>query len=96
DLLLENMKGQNNRKVHYEAVICLVWNGEAHYFKGTCEGTLLEARKGGGGFGYDPIFMPDGYNQTFGELAPDIKNSISHRGKAIRQMAAFIKEQNQK
>lgn len=96
DLLLQNMKGITNRKAHYEAVICLIWNNQTHYFRGICEGTLLNAPRGEGGFGYDPLFVPNDYNQTFGELPADIKHNISHRGKAIRQMAAFIKEQTLK
>ncbi len=92
DLLLNNMHGIENRHAHYAAVICLIWNGEAHYFKGTCKGTILTKPKGNGGFGYDPIFVPDGYEETFAELPAEIKNSISHRGKAIREMAEFLKE----
>jgi XTP/dITP diphosphohydrolase len=89
--VLHNMNGVADRSAWYKAVICLVWDGTEHYFEGICEGTLLEEKRGAGGFGYDPIFIPEGYEQTFAELSPEVKNAISHRGKAVRQMVAFIK-----
>lgn len=92
NLLLNNMQGIENRHAHYAAVICLIWNGEPRYFKGICKGTILDAPRGNGGFGYDPVFLPDGYEETFAQLPAEIKNSISHRGKAIKQMAEFLKE----
>ncbi|XZF14837.1 RdgB/HAM1 family non-canonical purine NTP pyrophosphatase [Chitinophagaceae bacterium MMS25-I14] len=91
-LVLDNMKGIADRKAHYKAVICLIWEGETYFFEGLCYGTLTEAPRGEGGFGYDPIFVPDGYEQTFGELSPEIKNKISHRGKAVRKMVDFLNE----
>jgi len=91
--LIDNMKGQADRRAWYQAVICLIWNGEAHYFEGSCHGMLLEQPTGDGGFGYDPIFVPDGYDQTFAQLAPEVKNAISHRGKAVRAMVEFINKQ---
>lgn len=90
ELVLENMKNQANRAAHYKAVICLIWNEQTYFFEGICRGTLLEAPRGDGGFGYDPIFVPDGYDQTFAELPLDIKNQISHRGKALKAMADFL------
>ena len=74
-------------------MICLIWNEEVYYFEGICEGELIEEKRGAGGFGYDPIFIPKGYEQTFGELPLAIKNQISHRGKAVRKMIAFLNEQ---
>jgi XTP/dITP diphosphohydrolase len=91
--LIDNMTGQADRRAWYQAVICLIWNSEAHYFEGTCQGTLLEQPIGDGGFGYDPIFVPDGHTQTFAQLAPEVKNAISHRGKAVRAMVEFINKQ---
>jgi XTP/dITP diphosphohydrolase len=82
-----------NLLMHYTAVICLIWNGKTYYFEGICNGSLLDEPRGTGGFGYDPIFVPESYDQTFAELPPEIKNNISHRGKAIRQMTEFLKEQ---
>jgi XTP/dITP diphosphohydrolase len=91
--VLREMEGVTDRRAWYMAVICLIWEGETYYFEGRCDGALLHEKRGMGGFGYDPIFVPDGYDQTFGELEPAIKNAISHRGKAVRQMAAFVNEQ---
>lgn len=91
--LIKEMLGKEDRRAYYKAVICLVWNDEEHYFEGTCHGTLAESPAGDGGFGYDPIFIPEGYTQTFGELSPEVKNSMSHRGEAVRKMVAFINEQ---
>lgn len=91
--LIAETTTKDNKSAYYKAVICLIWNGETNYFEGECHGRLLEEKRGTGGFGYDPIFVPDGYEQTFAELPPDIKNNISHRGKAIRAMVAFLKEQ---
>ena len=94
--LLAETATKDNRSAYYKAVICLIWNGETHYFEGVCNGRLLAEKRGTGGFGYDPIFVPDGYEQTFAELPLDIKNNISHRGKAVRDMVAFLKEQTDK
>lgn len=88
--LLDAMTGVTDRRAFYKAVICLVWDEQTYYFEGTCYGTLAEAPRGKKGFGYDPIFIPDGYEQTFGELPDDVKNKLSHRGEAIRKMMEFI------
>lgn len=91
--LLEELEGNADRSAYYKAVICLIWNGEIHYFEGTCNGTIIEEKRGDGGFGYDPVFVPDGYTQTFAELPLDIKNTISHRGNAVKKMVAFLNGQ---
>ncbi len=93
DKLVAEMKGHTDRRAYYKAVICLIWNGETHYFDGACHGTLLDAPRGNGGFGYDPLFVPEGYEQTFAELPPEVKHSISHRGIAVRKMVTFIQQQ---
>lgn len=93
--LLAELKHKDDHSAYYKAVICLIWNGEPYFFEGVCNGTIIEEKRGDGGFGYDPIFVPDGYEQTFAELPLDIKNTISHRGKAVRAMVAFLKEQLQ-
>jgi XTP/dITP diphosphohydrolase len=93
--LLAELEGKDDRSAYYKAVICLIWNGEPYFFEGVCIGTIIEEKRGDGGFGYDPIFIPDGYEQTFAELPLDIKNTISHRGKAVQAMVAFLKEQLQ-
>ncbi len=93
--LLAELNDKDDRSAYYKAVICLIWNGEPYFFEGVCNGTIIEEKRGNGGFGYDPVFVPDGYDQTFAELPLDIKNTISHRGKAVRAMVAFLKEQLQ-
>lgn len=93
NLLLQNLSEQQNRKARFKTVIALYLNGKMHTFEGIAEGQILTARKGEGGFGYDPIFLPDGYDKTFAELDKDEKNKISHRGKAVRKLIAFLKEQ---
>jgi XTP/dITP diphosphohydrolase len=92
--VLDELQNKQDRTAYYKAVICLIWQGETHYFSGTCHGHIIEARKGSGGFGYDPIFVPDGYTQTFAELPPEVKNSLSHRGMAVKKMIDFLKEHN--
>jgi len=89
--VLRELEGADDRSAYYKAVICLVWDGEVYYFDGTCEGQIISEKRGSGGFGYDPIFIPDGYERTFAELPPEVKNAISHRGKAVRKMVGFIK-----
>jgi XTP/dITP diphosphohydrolase len=91
--VLDRLKDKPDRSAHYRAIICLVWDGTSHYFEGVCEGTIIKEKRGDKGFGYDPIFIPDGYDQTFAELPLDVKNTISHRGKAISKMVVFLKEQ---
>lgn len=91
--LIEDIQGKNDKSAYYKAVICLIWNEEVHYFEGECHGTLLTEKKGEGGFGYDPIFVPDGYDKTFAELPLEVKNELSHRGKAVKKMVEFINSQ---
>ncbi len=88
--VLSEMKGIDDRRAWYKAIICLIWKDEVHYFDGTCHGKILSSKRGAGGFGYDPIFVPDGYEQTFAELPLSEKNKISHRGKAVSKMVAFL------
>lgn len=88
--VLKELNGAEDRTAFYKAVICLVWEEEVYYFEGICRGTIIEEKRGTGGFGYDPVFVPEGYEQTFAELPPDVKNGISHRGIAVRKMVDFI------
>ncbi|MDH6356754.1 non-canonical purine NTP diphosphatase [Parabacteroides sp. PF5-9] len=88
--LLENLKGETNRKARFRTVIALLINGEQHLFEGVINGRIIADKRGNTGFGYDPIFVPDGYEQTFAELGSDIKNQISHRALAVRKLAAFL------
>lgn len=88
--ILDALSGAKDRSAYYKAVICLIWEGETYYFDGICSGHIIEEKRGEGGFGYDPVFVPEGHQQTFAELPLSIKNEISHRGIAIKKMAAFI------
>jgi XTP/dITP diphosphohydrolase len=90
-VLLE-LKEAEDRNAFYKAVICLMWNGEVYYFEGICEGVIIEEKRGEGGFGYDPVFIPSGYEHTFAELPLDVKNRISHRGKAVMKMVEWLKD----
>lgn len=90
--LLNELNGKNNRKAHFKTVVHLNLNGEVHAFEGTVEGVITDKEQGKEGFGYDPIFKPNGFDKTFGELPSDVKNSISHRGRAIRKLVEFLKK----
>ena len=91
--LLEALQGKQNRKARFRTVIALLLNGKEHYFEGTVSGEIIHQKEGANGFGYDPIFKPDNYDKTFGELSEDIKNSLSHRAIATQKLVAFLMEQ---
>ena len=99
--LLKELGNNNNRKARFRTVIALIQKKdvcpcgctsikEIHKFEGIVEGEIIRERRGGEGFGYDPIFQPDGYNQTFAELGMEIKNHISHRARATQKLAEFL------
>ncbi len=88
--VLENMGSATHRKARFHTVISLVWNGSEHFFEGTVEGSIRMAASGTGGFGYDPIFQPDGYAITFAEMSLTEKNKISHRAEAVRKLNDFL------
>ncbi|WP_339680279.1 non-canonical purine NTP diphosphatase [Cyclobacterium marinum] len=92
DLILENMRGKEERNAAFRTIIALIIGENEWAFEGKAEGELLDKRSGEGGFGYDPIFRPLGYKKTFGELSMEEKNTISHRGKAVKLLASFLKE----
>jgi XTP/dITP diphosphohydrolase len=91
--VLHALRDVTDRRAFYKAVICLVWDQEVYYFEGICEGSIITEKRGEGGFGYDPIFIPNGYDQTFAELPLRVKNEISHRGRAVKKMVDFLKGQ---
>lgn len=91
-LLLRKLEGISNRNAFYNSTIALIWDGKKYFFEGQCHGTITTEKRGQNGFGYDPIFIPEGYQQTFGELSDEIKAGISHRKKSVEQMTAFIRE----
>ena len=90
DLLLQNLKGIANRNARFRTVITLILKGLEYQFEGIVSGTIIAERSGAGGFGYDPVFVPSGYNQTFAEMSSDAKNTISHRGKAIKKLVDYL------
>lgn len=90
ELLLRNMEGITDRRARFRTVISLILDGEEHLFEGIVEGVLLTVPRGTNGFGYDPIFVPDGYAETFAEMSDEAKNAISHRGRAVAKLAAFL------
>ncbi len=92
-LLCKELKGTVNRSARFRTVMAYMDGEEVHYFEGLCEGRILDHEVGTGGFGYDPLFVPDGYEQTFGEMPAALKNSMSHRGKALQQFVAFLEKQ---
>ena len=93
DKLLHNLEGRTERRAFYKAVLYLIMNGKEYYFEGTCHGHIAEAPQGDKGFGYDPIFIPNGYDQTFGELPEAVKHRISHRAQAMNELKAFLGNQ---
>lgn len=88
--LLESLKSTTNRTANFKTVICLNINGEQHLFTGIINGKIIDEKIGSNGFGYDPVFVADGYSQTFAELSVEEKSSISHRGIAVRQLVDFL------
>ena len=90
--LLDEMHGMTNRKACFKTVIALILNGEQYLFEGRVDGQILTEQRGTDGFGYDPIFLPDGFDQTFAEMDTVTKNSISHRGRAMQQLKEFLAE----
>ncbi len=89
-LLLRNLEGINRRSARFITVIALIVNGAMHTFTGTVEGEILKEPDGEGGFGYDPIFRPKGYDRSFALMTPDEKNAISHRGHATALLLDFL------
>jgi len=90
--LLHELENNNNRKARFRTVIALIIDGKTTYFDGIVNGEIIREKRGGEGFGYDPIFQPEGYSQTFAQLGTDIKNQISHRAKATQKLADYLKK----
>jgi len=90
DKLLDRMKGVSNRAARFRTVLCYIRQEGTWFFEGICRGTILLQRRGGGGFGYDPVFVPEGSDRTFAEMELAEKNQYSHRQKATRQLLAFL------
>ena len=88
--LLNMMKSSSNRKAKFKTVIALILNGELSVFSGVCEGEIIFTKKGLKGFGYDPVFKPNGHKFTFAEMDMEIKNTIGHRAKAVKKLIEFL------
>lgn len=88
--LLGNLSGKSNRNARFRTVIALIIEGSEYLFEGMIYGRITQAMRGSNGFGYDPVFVPDGYKQTFAELDENVKNSISHRARAVRKLTGFL------
>jgi XTP/dITP diphosphohydrolase len=89
-LLLSQLNGTDNREACFRTIITLVLNGQYHQFEGKVEGTIARSASGNKGFGYDPVFIPLGYDQTFAQLSLEEKNLISHRGQAVRKLINYL------
>ncbi len=90
-LLLEKLKGEQNRNARFRTVICLIMDDKEHLFEGIVEGTIIDVPRGVGGFGYDPVFVPNGFVGTFAEMSMEEKNTMSHRGRALKALSDFLK-----
>jgi XTP/dITP diphosphohydrolase len=91
NLLLKNLEGKSNRNAQFRTVIALIIDGKEFVFEGFVKGKIINERRGIEGFGYDPIFLPEGYDKTFSEMDASLKNKISHRGIAVSKLAEFLK-----
>ncbi|MBE6196124.1 MAG: RdgB/HAM1 family non-canonical purine NTP pyrophosphatase [Rikenellaceae bacterium] len=89
-LLLKNMEGERNRRARFRTVIALILGGEEYLFEGIVEGEIDTKENGSEGFGYDPLFLPEGSLRSFAEMTPEQKNAISHRGRAVRKLVDFL------
>lgn len=92
DLLLANMKDKQERQAQFKTIFALCLGEDLHTFEGIVRGEITHERKGEGGFGYDAVFLPEGYADTFAQMSADQKNSISHRGRALQKLTTFLRE----
>lgn len=88
--LLYNLKGESNRTARFRTVICLIWQDKEYLFEGICKGIITHQSQGAEGFGYDPVFIPEGADKTFAEMTLEEKNRYSHRRKAVDKLVAFL------
>jgi XTP/dITP diphosphohydrolase len=92
DLVLSKMAGKENRAARFRTVICLIWENQTYYFEGICNGQISTTMQGEKGFGYDPIFIPDGSSISFASMTMEEKNQFSHRQKAVAQLFEFLRK----
>lgn len=88
--LLHELEGESNRKAQFRTAICLIEHGEEHLFEGVVKGSIIDYKRGDSGFGYDPVFVPEGYAETFAEMGNAEKNKISHRARAVQQLCEYL------
>ncbi len=88
--LIDELKNKESRNASFQAVFCIILNGKIDFLKGEINGKIIQEEKGTDGFGYDPVFIPDGYEKTFAEMDSEMKNQISHRAKAVQKLITFI------
>jgi len=91
--VLKELYGFSNRKAKFKTVIVLILNDKEYFFEGFVKGGILKEKRGTGGFGYDPIFNPNGYSETFAQMSIELKNKISHRGLAVKKLVAFLNQE---
>jgi XTP/dITP diphosphohydrolase len=94
--ILGELSGVQDRKACFRCVICLIFNNEEYIFEGRVQGVITKERRGQDGFGYDPVFLPDGHRQTFAEMPAHLKNGISHRGRAAEKMRRWLKSEGKR
>ena len=92
--VLSELEHEQNRNASFRCVVCLILGGAEHLFEGRIDGVILRKKRGSEGFGYDPVFVPNGQSQTFSEMPPYLKNGLSHRGRAIWKMMKFLSIEN--
>lgn len=91
--LLDALGHEESRTARFRTVICLIRGSEVHYFEGLVDGAISNKREGAQGFGYDPIFIPEGHKQTFAQMSEEQKNQISHRGEAVRKLVEYLQNE---
>ena len=91
---LKELEGKTNRKAYFISIFCLILDGKEYFFEGRVNGTIATEIMGKNGFGYDPIFIPDGFSKSFAQMSPEEKNAISHRGKAVEKLNDFLTNLN--
>ena len=94
DLLQKNLLDKNNRKARFKTIISLIMDNKEYLFEGICNGQIIEEQRGNGGFGYDPVFVPEGSTLTFAEMSMEEKSLISHRARAVKKLVEFLNQYN--
>lgn len=90
-LVLNRLEGKTDRSARFRTVVCLKLEGETHFFEGSASGAIIQERTGDKGFGYDPVFLPDGADKTFAQMSTEEKNALSHRAKAVNALVQFLR-----